>query len=218
MPQTAVGTPVALPAGPADSSGSPPKVAVPLRQADTMSLDQGRLGEAVGAAGGSQGNPKPDISTAGGAPAPPPAGSAAAVGSPQTVPAAVVIPGKQQLTATVNNTGTDTGAEANDRIVGPAVGPGPRAAGRDAFFQALPPGRGERTRSTAGDGAGVTAALGGRGQALGFGGFRDSGAVPGPAVENLLAGGPVLFALLGAAWAARNEEPETRRARRPRRG
>jgi hypothetical protein len=217
VPQTAVGTPVALPAGPADSSGSPPKVAVPPRQADTLSLGQGRLGGAVGAAGGIQGNPNPTIATAGGAPARPPAGAAVPVGSPQTVAAAVVVPGKQPLTAAVNNTGADTGAEANARIVGLAAGPGPHVAGRDAFFQAALQGRGERMRSPTGDGAGVAAALGNLVGAVGLGGGKDGSEVPGPAVENLAAGGPVLLALLGTPWAARDEEVESRRARRPRR-
>jgi parallel beta-helix repeat protein len=45
----------------------------------------------------------------------------------------------------------------------------------------------------------------------------DEGQADGPAPRALAAGGPVLFALLGATWGARAEQPETRHQRRQRR-
>jgi hypothetical protein len=44
----------------------------------------------------------------------------------------------------------------------------------------------------------------------------DEGQADGPAPRALAAGGPVLFALLGAHWTARVEEPETPQQRRQR--
>jgi hypothetical protein len=142
------------------------------------------------------------------------AGGSVRPAGPPALPAAVVARGAQSPSAGAGN----SGGEANVRADTPATDPRPRAADSDAFFQALPQGRGERTPSPAGGGAGVVATLRDLVQALGFGGGRDGGAAPRPAVENLTAGGPVLFALLGAAWAAWDEEPEFRRTRRPRRG
>jgi hypothetical protein len=188
---------------------SPPEVAVPLHQADRMSMETVCLAEAAGPARGMKEGADHDVPMASVAPARLPATSPLAGRNVQTVPAAVIVRGTPFPTTAADNPGADTGTDANVGAV---------AAVRDAFFQTAPQGGGERMRCAAGEVAGVAAAFGGRGQSLGLGGFRDSGAVPEPAVENLAAGGPVLFALLGAAWAARDEEPESRRARRPRRG
>src|SRR5262249_6018675 len=91
--------------------------------------------------------------------------------------------------------------EPAEQATPPAASPGtapegggePSAAALDDFFQGVGPWAGGLIR---------------RG--------TDEGQADGPAPRALAAGGPVLFALLGASWCARVEEPESRKPGRPR--
>jgi hypothetical protein len=137
-------------------------------------------------------------SSAGAAPARRPAASDTADWDLQDVPAASVALDKQLPAA--DHPGADTGAAAVD-----------------AFFRALPQQGGDPLRSAGGGPAGVAAALGALARAPGLGDGRDAGAAPGPGAGNLPSASLVLFALLGATWGARVEEPESRKpGRRPR--
>src|SRR5262249_15306572 len=93
--------------------------------------------------------------------------------------------------------------EPAEQATTPATSPGPAPEARgepspaavDDFFQAAGPWAGGLIR---------------RG--------TDEGQPDGPAPRALAAGGPALFALLGATWGARGEQPEPRQQRRQRRG
>jgi hypothetical protein len=177
-----------------------------------MNLEMARLAEVAGPAKGLKEGADDAVSTAGVAAARRQAASAVAGGNLQTGPAAVVAPGKQLPTAAADHHGADTGADTDVPLVAPAADPGTRAAAVDAVFRVLLQGGGAPLPSPAGGSVGVASALGDLVKALGLGDGRDAGEVPGPAVGNLAAGGPVLFALLGATWGARFEDPESRKS------
>jgi streptogramin lyase len=197
--------------------GHPAPVAGLLRPADPTGLEMARLAEVSGTANGPKEGADYTVSTASAIPARVPAPSDAAGGNLQPVPAAVVARNNQLPAAAAYHPGADTGEDAAVPLV-PAPDPGHRADARDVFSRTLPQRGGEPMGLAAGIPAGGGAALRGVALALGRDDGKDGSEVPGPGVESLAAGGPVLFALLGATWGARSEEPDVRKQCRQRGG
>ncbi len=200
----------AVPNGPvlAGSPANPPKAAVPLGQADAVSLETAHLAAAAGPTDGMRERTEHTLSTAGIAPA----RLRASAGNPQTIAMSVPAWGKQL--PGVEKAGGEIGGDATVFVIAPGARPGSGDAVRDAFFRTLPHGHREPMPSAAGASAGVEAVIKELARALTTRNDGDAGEAPGPAAANLVAGGPVLFALLGTTWASQAEQPDARRQRR----